>query len=63
MGRIDQYRLYSADCLSLANKAGDSYEASQFIDMALYWFNMAEKGETSAGARAAYRGQDRAVRN
>jgi hypothetical protein len=48
MSPTDQYRLNSTDCLSLANKAGDSCKASQFIDMALYWFNMAEKVETGA---------------
>ena len=44
----DQYRLNAADFLSLASKAGDSRQVSHFIDMALYWFNMAEKVERSA---------------
>ena len=48
MSSTDQYRLNSADCLSLASKAGDPYQVSHLIDMALYWFNMAEKVETSA---------------
>jgi hypothetical protein len=48
MSPTDRYRLNSTDCLSLASKAGDSCKASQFIDMALYWFNMAEKVETGA---------------
>jgi hypothetical protein len=48
MSRTDQYRLNSADCLSLASKADESYQVSHFIDMALYWFNMAEKVETNA---------------
>lgn len=47
MSPTDQYRLNSADYLSLASKAGDSCQASQFIDMALYWFNMAERVETA----------------
>jgi len=51
MSTTDQYRLNAADFLSLANKAGDSCQASHFIDMALYWFNMAEKVE--GGARIA----------
>jgi hypothetical protein len=46
MSPTDQYRLNSADYLSLATKAGDSCQVSQFIDMALYWFNMAERVET-----------------
>jgi len=49
MSPTDQYRLNSTDCLSLASKAGDSCKASQLIDMAVYWFNMAEKVETGAG--------------
>jgi hypothetical protein len=48
MSPTDQYRLNSTDCLALASKAGDSYQVSHFIDMALYWFNMAEKVETGA---------------
>ena len=44
----NQYRLNAADFLSLASKAGDSCQTSHFIDMALYWFNMAEKVETGA---------------
>jgi hypothetical protein len=49
MSPTDQYRLNAADFLSLASKAGDSCQVSHFIDMALYWFNMAEKVETGAG--------------
>jgi hypothetical protein len=48
MSPTDQYRLNAADFLSLASKAGDSCQASHFVDMALYWFNMAEKVETAA---------------
>jgi len=48
MSPTDQYRLNSADFLSRASKAGDSCQASQLIDMALYWFNLAERVETSA---------------
>jgi hypothetical protein len=51
MSPTDQYRHNAADFLSLASKAGDSCQASHFIDMALYWFNMAEKIET--GTRMA----------
>jgi hypothetical protein len=45
----DQYRLNAADFLSLAGKPGDSCWVSHFIDMALYWFNMAERVERGAG--------------
>jgi hypothetical protein len=48
MSTTDQYRLNAADFLSLASKAGDSCQVSHFIDMALYWFNMAEKIERAA---------------
>jgi len=48
MSPTDQYRLNSADYLALANKASDAYQVSHFIDMALYWFNMAEKVEMGA---------------
>jgi hypothetical protein len=51
MSTTDQYRLNAADFLSLASKAGDSCQVSHFVDMALYWFNMAEKVER--GARIA----------
>jgi hypothetical protein len=48
MSTTDQYRLNAADFLSRASKAGDSCQVSHFIDMALYWFNMAEKVERGA---------------
>ena len=48
MSPTDRYRLNSTDYLALASKASDSYQVSHFIDMALYWFNMAEKVETGA---------------
>jgi hypothetical protein len=63
MSTTDQYRLNATDFLSLASKAGDSCQVSQFIDMALYWFNMAEKVERgtrivlSDTGLAAYAGQ------
>ena len=46
MSPTDRYRLNSTDYLALASKASDSHQVSHFIDMALYWFNMAEKVET-----------------
>jgi hypothetical protein len=49
MSSTDQYRLNAADFLSLASKAGDSCQVSHFIEIALYWFNMAEKVERGAG--------------
>ena len=48
MSPTDRYRLNSTDYLALASKASDAYQVSHFIDMALYWFNMAEKVETGA---------------
>jgi len=41
-----QYRVHAAEFLSLACKMNDSCQTSELINKALYWFNMAERGET-----------------
>lgn len=46
MSIVTQYRVHAVECLSLACKMDDSYRTSELINKALYWFNMAERGET-----------------
>ena len=41
-----QYRVHAAEFLSLACKMNDSCQTSELINKALYWFNMAERGES-----------------
>ena len=43
-----QYRIHATEFLSLACKMNDSCHTSEVIDEALYWFNMAERGESLA---------------
>jgi hypothetical protein len=41
-----QYRVHAAEFLSIACKMNDSCQTSELINKALYWFNMAERGES-----------------
>jgi hypothetical protein len=45
-----QYRIHATEFLSRACKMNDSCRTSEVIDEALYWFNMAERGESQASA-------------
>ena len=45
-----QYRIHATEFLSLACKMNDSCRTSEVIDEALYWFNMAERGESQISA-------------
>ena len=46
MSIVSQYRVHAAEFLSLACKMNDSCQTSELINKALYWFNMAERGES-----------------
>jgi hypothetical protein len=48
-----QYRIHATEFLSRACKMNDSCRTSEVIDEALYWFNMAERGESQASANLA----------
>jgi hypothetical protein len=48
-----QYRIHATEFLSLACKMNDSCRTSEVIDEALYWFNMAERGESQVSANLA----------
>jgi hypothetical protein len=48
-----QYRIHAIGFLSLACKMNDSCRTSEVIDEALYWFNMAERGESQISANLA----------
>jgi hypothetical protein len=48
-----QYRIHAVEFLSLACKMNDSCRTSEVIDEALYWFNMAERGESQISANLA----------
>jgi hypothetical protein len=50
-----QYRTHAIEFLSLACKMNDSCRTSEVIDEALYWFNMAERGESRISANLAER--------
>jgi hypothetical protein len=43
---VAQYRVHAAEFLSRACKMNDSCQTSELINKALYWFNMAERGES-----------------
>jgi hypothetical protein len=45
-----QYRIHAIEFLSRACKMNDSCRTSEVIDEALYWFNMAERGESQVSA-------------
>jgi len=48
-----QYRIHAIEFLSRACKMNDSCRTSEVIDEALYWFNMAERGESQISANLA----------
>jgi hypothetical protein len=48
-----QYRTHAIEFLSRACKMNDSCRTSEVIDEALYWFNMAERGESQISANLA----------
>jgi hypothetical protein len=48
-----QYRTHAIEFLSRACKMNDSCRTSEVIDEALYWFNMAEAGESQISANLA----------
>jgi hypothetical protein len=50
MSIATQYRTHAIEFLSLACKMNDSCRTSEVIDEALYWFNMAERGESQISA-------------
>jgi len=43
---VAQYRVHAAEFLSRACQMNDSCQTSELINRALYWFNMAERGES-----------------
>jgi hypothetical protein len=51
-----QYRVHAVECLSLACKMNDSSRTSELINKALYWFNMAERGESQISTNPAEAG-------
>jgi hypothetical protein len=46
MSIVSQYRVHAAEFLSRACQMNDSCQTSELINKALYWFNMAERGES-----------------
>lgn len=46
MSIVAQYRVHAAEFLSRACQMNDSCQTSELINKALYWFNMAERGES-----------------
>jgi hypothetical protein len=55
MSIATQYRTHAIEFLSLACKMNDSCRTSEVIDEALYWFNMAERGESQISANLTER--------
>jgi hypothetical protein len=46
MSIVAQYRVHATEFLSRACQMNDSCQTSELINKALYWFNMAERGES-----------------
>jgi hypothetical protein len=46
--RSGEYRLKAEDCLSIAGTVGSEQHKSQFLELALFWFHLAEQAEKNS---------------